>query len=319
MSGEPERRAGQQQVPRLKELSVLGHGGFRRLAYAEWGPPKAERTIVCVHGLSRTGRDFDTLAAALAERGARVVTPDLPGRGRSEWLTSPAHSTDRAYTRAMSALIARLDVERVDWIGTSLGGHIGMLMAAEHATPVARLVLNDFGARVPAAALMRIGRYLAQSWRFASIDEMEVHLREVHAPFGKLSDAQWRHLAEHSAAPDGCGGWRFHFDPGIGTRFGVPLWLDVVLWQVWDRIECPVLILRGEHSDLLARTTVGEMTRRGVAGKAGRVSAVEFADCGHAPALMDSEQIAAVGEFLFPAGHASCRIAPTRQPAASTP
>ena len=306
--------------PRLKELPVLGHGGFRRLAYAEWGSPKAERTVVCVHGLSRTGRDFDTLAAVLAERGARVVAPDLPGRGRSEWLASPAHYTDDTYTHAMSALIARLDVERVDWVGTSLGGHIGMLMAAERATPVGQLVLNDFGARVQAAALRRIGVYLARSWRFALIEEMEAHLRDVHAPFGKLSDAQWRHLAEHSAAPDGRGGWRFHFDPGIGARFAVPLWLDVVLWPVWDKIECPVLILRGEHSELLARVTVAEMTRRGAAGKAGRVGAVEFADCGHAPALMDGAQIAAVGDFLFAAPPAPPgAAAPARQPAASTP
>ena len=306
--------------PRLKELSVLGHGGFRRLAYAEWGPPKAERTIVCVHGLSRTGRDFDTLATALAEQGARVVAPDLPGRGRSEWLDSPAHYTDRAYTRAMSALIARLDVEQVDWVGTSLGGHIGMLVAAERATPVSRLVLNDFGARVSAAALRRIGSYFARSWRFTSIDQMEAHLRDVHAPFGKLSDAQWRHLAEHSAAPDDRGGLRFHFDPGIGARFGIPLWLDVVLWQVWDKIECPVLILRGEHSELLARSTVCEMVRRGVAGKAGRVSSIEFADCGHAPALMDSAQITAVKAFLFPAGRApSDAAAPSRQPTVGTP
>ena len=308
------------EVPRLKDLPVLGHGGFRRLAYAEWGPPKAERTIVCVHGLSRTGRDFDILAAALAGQGARVIAPDLPGRGRSEWLASPAHYTDRAYMRAMSALIARLDVEQVDWIGTSLGGHIGMMMAAEPATPVSRLVLNDFGARVSAAALMRIGSYLAKSWRFASIDEMEAHLRDVHAPFGKLSDAQWRHLAEHSAAPDGRGGLRFHFDPGIGARFGVPLWLDVVLWQIWDKIECPVLILRGERSELLARSTVGEMIRRGAAGRAGRVGSVEFADCGHAPALMDGAQIAVVGEFLFPARRApSDAAAPVRQPAAGAP
>ena len=306
--------------PRLKEVSVLGHGGFHRLAYAEWGPPQAERTIVCVHGLSRTSRDFDPLARVLAGQGARVVAPDLPGRGRSEWLASPTHYTDRAYTRAMATLIARLDVAQVDWIGTSLGGNIGMLMSAERATPVSRLVLNDFGARVSAAALRRIGSYLAKGWRFRSMEEMEAHLRDIHAPFGKLSDAQWRHLVEHSAAPDGAGGLRFHFDPGIGARFGVPLWLDVALWQLWDRIECPVLILRGEYSDLLARSTVDEMTRRGAAARAGRVSAVEFADCGHAPALMDDAQIAVVRDFLFAARpELPQAAAPIRPPAGSTP
>ena len=304
--------------PALKELPVLGRGGFRRLAYAEWGSPRAERTIVCVHGVSRNGRDFDTLAEALAERGARVVVPDLPGRGRSEWLASSAHYTDRAYANAMSTLIARLNVEEVDWIGTSLGGHIGMMMSAEHATPVRRLVLNDFGARVSASALRRIGNYLGKRWRFDTLDELEAHVREIHAPFGKLTDAQWRHLAQHSAVPDPAGGFRFHFDPGIGMRFAIPILIDVVLWQLWDRIECPVLIVRGQDSDLLAASTVSEMQRRGPAGKAGKVSSVEFPDCGHAPALMDPAQIAAIQSFLFPDAAAPSSRKP-RQVAASTP
>jgi len=309
--------------PRLKELPVYGHGGFHRLAYAEWGPVQAERTVVCVHGVSRTGRDFDVLAAALAEQGARVVAPDLPGRGRSDWLDASAHYTDRAYLRAMAALIARLDVEAVDWVGTSLGGHIGMMMAAERATPIRRLVLNDFGARVSAAALRRIGAYLGRSWRFASIEELEAHLRDIHAPFGALSDAQWRHLAETSAAPDGAGGLRFHFDPRIGMRFAIPIWLDVVLWQLWDQIDCPVLLLRGADSDLIDARTVDDMKRRGPASKAGRFTAVEIAGCGHAPALMDAAQVAIVGDFLFdrsapdaPAGGAD---APNPQPVTASP
>ncbi|MFL9910057.1 alpha/beta fold hydrolase [Paraburkholderia sp. RL17-337-BIB-A] len=285
--------------PKLKQVSVIGRGGFHKLAYTEWGPPTAEQTVVCVHGVSRTGRDFDMLAAALAAKGMRVIVPDLPGRGRSEWLASPSHYTDRAYTRAMSTLIARLDVEKVDWVGTSLGGHIGMLMAAEPGTPVRRLVLNDFGARVSARALRRIGSYLTRSWRFASIDEVETHLREVHAPFGKLTDAQWRHLAQHSAVPDDSGGFRFHFDPGIGFRFAIPVLLDVVLWHVWDKIDCPVLILRGEDSDLLTRSTVDAMLKRGPASSDGRVITFEFPDCGHAPALMDDAQIAVIKKYLL--------------------
>ena len=286
--------------PRLKELQVLGRDGFRRLAYAEWGPAKAARTVVCVHGVSRSGRDFDTLAAALAEAGARVIAPDLPGRGRSEWLADAAHYTDRAYTGAMSALIARLDTEEVDWIGTSLGGHIGMLLAAEKATPIRRLVLNDFGARISATALRRIGAYLSQTWRFETIEEVELHLRDALAPFGKLSDAQWHHLALHSARSDPAGGLRLHFDPAIGARLAVPMWLDVVLWHVWDKIECQVLIVRGAESDLLSAHTVELMLGRGLAAGAGRVFATEFAGCGHAPALMDREQIAVIEDFLFP-------------------
>jgi pimeloyl-ACP methyl ester carboxylesterase len=284
--------------PKLKQVDVIGRGGFHKLAYADWGPPKAERTVVCVHGVSRNGHDFDVLAASLAGQGMRVIVPDLPGRGRSEWLASPSHYTDRAYVRAMSTLIARLDVEQVDWVGTSLGGHIGMLMASERGTPVRRLVLNDFGARVSAAALRRIGSYLTRSWRFASLDEVEAHLRDVHAAFGKLSDAQWRHLAQHSAVEDDAGRLRFRFDPGIGMRFAIPILLDVILWHVWDKIVCPVLILRGEDSDLLARSTVDAMLKRGPGAIAGRVTAVEFPDCGHAPALMDDAQIGVIQNYL---------------------
>jgi len=228
-----------------------------------------------------------------------VIAPDLPGRGRSDWLVSPLHYTDRAYTLAMSALIARLDVPQVDWIGTSLGGHIGMMLAAETGSPISRLVLNDFGARISASALRRIGGYLGKHWRFDSMAYLEAHLREVHAPFGPLTDAQWRHLAESSAVAAGDGRLRFHYDPAIGQRFAIPLWLDVVLWQLWDRIECPVLILRGEHSDLLSAETVAQMMKRGPASRSGRVSAVEIGDCGHAPALVAPDQIDVIKRFVL--------------------
>jgi pimeloyl-ACP methyl ester carboxylesterase len=285
--------------PRLREVSVLGRDGLRRLAYAEWGPPNAAQTIVCVHGVSRSGRDFDVLAADLAERGARVVCPDLPGRGRSDWLSSSAHYTDRAYLRAMATLVARLDVDEVDWVGTSLGGHIGMMLAAEPETPIRSLVLNDFGARVSASALRRIGMYLLRSWRFDTIEQAEAHLRDIHAPFGRLTDDQWRHLTMHSLSPVASGGFRFHYDPAIAGRFTVPLFLDVVLWQLWERVACPVLVLRGEESDLLSRETVAAMRQRGAAARANRVEVVPIPGCGHAPALMDGTQIALVRDFLF--------------------
>ena len=286
--------------PRLKEVPVLGHQGFRRLAYAEWGSPSASQTIVCVHGVSRNGRDFDALALQLAEDGARVIAPDLPGRGRSEWLASAAHYTDCAYTRAIATLIARLDVEQVDWVGTSLGGHIGMLMAAEPHSPVRRLVLNDFGARISARALQRIGAYLRKEWRFGGLREAEAHLREIHAPFGPLTDAQWRHLAEHSVVAEGDDGTLgFRHDPAIAARFTVPIMFDIVLWTLWEQVECPVLILRGASSDLLSAATVAEMKARGPAARAGRVRAVELPGCGHAPALMDAAQIGVVRDFLI--------------------
>lgn len=303
--------------PLLREVPVLGRDGFLRLAYAEWGSPSAAQTVVCLHGVSRNGRDFDILAADLAERGARVICPDLPGRGRSDWLASPAHYTDRAYTRAMATLIARLDVEQVDWVGTSLGGHIGLLMAASPNSPIRRLVLNDFGARISAAALGRIGTYLRKDWRFGTLEEADAHLRDIHAPFGKLTDSQWRHLAEHSTVEAGDGTLRFHYDPGLAMRFAVPLLFDVVLWPLWEAIECDVLILRGEASDLISAATVAEMQRRGRAARAGRVRAAELAGCGHAPALMDAAQSKLVREFLMPGAlaRASSAGARSRQPA----
>jgi len=305
--------------PVVKQVSVLGHGGFRRLAYAEWGSPTAPRTVVCVHGVSRSGRDFDALARSLAEQGARVIAPDLPGRGSSEWLAASAHYTDRAYTSAMSTLIARLDVEKVDWIGTSLGGHIGMMLAAEHATPIRSLVLNDFGAKVAAAALRRIGGYLTRTWRFDTIQALEAHVREALEPFGQFSDEQWHHLSLHSAVPHPAGGFRFHFDPAIGARFAVPIWFDIVLWQLWDKIDCPVLILRGEHSDLLSSSTVETMLKRGAAARAGKVSAVEIAGCGHAPALLDAEQISIVQRFILDDGADATNRTPPRPRTCASP
>ncbi|HEY2967124.1 MAG TPA: alpha/beta hydrolase [Casimicrobiaceae bacterium] len=291
-------RSASAEIPRLDDVSVLGPHGFVRMAYADWGPIGAERTVVCVHGMSRNGRDFDVLAQRFARNGVRVVAPDLPGRGWSEWLE---HSEDYAtplYLSAMSALIARLGAREVDWVGSSLGGHIGMELAALPGTPIRRLVLNDFGARIAAAALHRIAAYLRVARTFASIAEMEAYLREIHAHFGALSDAQWRHLAEHSAVATGEGRYRHHYDPAIARAFAWPLMLDITLWHVWDRVECPVLILRGEHSDLLLPGCVREMLRRGRAAVEGKVRTVDIPGCGHAPSLMADDTIGLISDFL---------------------
>ena len=282
-------------TPRLDDVSVLGPHGFVRVAYADWGPIDAERIVVCVHGMSRNGRDFDVLAQRFAEWGVRVVAPDLPGRGRSEWLE---HSEDYAtplYLSAMSALIARLGAREVDWVGSSLGGHIGMELAALPGTPIRRLVLNDFGARVAAGALHRIAEYLRVERRFASIAEMEAYL--------------WRHLAEHSAVATADGRYRQHYDPAIARAFAWPLMLDITLWHVWDEVECPVLILRGEHSDLLLPGCVREMLRRGRAASQGKVRTVDIPACGHAPSLMADATIDLIGEFLELGSPAATRTA----------
>jgi len=252
-----------------------------------------------MHGLTRNGRDFDFLAERLAALAMRVVAPDLPGRGRS---APVAHAEDYGtplYLAVAGALIAHLGVQEVDWVGTSLGGHIGMELAARPGSPIRRLVLNDFGARVPAAALQRIGTYLRSTPTFRTLQEVEAYLREIYAPFGTLGDAQWRHLAEHSVIGES-GQLRLNYDPKIGTQFSRPMYLDVSLWRVWEQVECPVLILRGQNSDLLRPETVVEMKRRGTAATQGRVESIEIANCGHAPALMVDEQVRLIEDFLLP-------------------
>ena len=210
--------------------------------------------------------------------------------------------------------IARLGVEQVDWVGTSLGGHIGMMLAAQHAPPHTATGTERFRSAHLVGCTSKNRRLPESSMALDSLEELDVHLRDALAPFGKLSDVEWRHLATHSAVPDEKGGWRFHYDPAIGHRFSIPMWLDVVLWPLWEEIECPVLVLRGEHSDLLSAETVQSMLERGPAAKAGKVTAVEFADCGHAPALMDPQQISVVREFLAePSGTRIPRSAGSRR------
>ena len=284
--------------PRFGEVKALGAHGFVRVAYVEWGPPNAEQVVLCVHGLTRNARDFDFLAQRLARRGHRVIAPDLPGRGNSDWVPNAADYHTPLYLASMSAVIARAGVDQVDWVGTSLGGHIGMELAALPSSPIRRLVLNDFGARIAGVALGRIATYMRVKRHFSSIDDLESHLRTIHEPFGKLTDAQWRHLAMHSAVKTDEGDYRQHYDPAIGRLFTWPLMVDISLWHVWEKVTCPTLILHGEDSDLLHASTVREMQRRGLAAKRGLVRAIEVRDCGHAPALMADYQTTLVDEFL---------------------
>src|SRR5215469_1117425 len=264
-----------------RTLSCIGPHGLHRLAYVEWpGPSRDAPTLLCVHGLTRNGRDFDVLAQALSAH-YRVVCPDMPGRGKSEWLSDPADYTYPLYLGDITTLIARLDVERVDWVGTSMGGIIGMLFAAMPNAPVGKLVLNDVGALVPKAGIERIASYVGLDPSFPDLAALEAALRLVAAPFGPLSDAQWRHLATHSVRrkPDGSIG--FAYDPKLGDAFRQAPIEDVALWNFWDAIARPVLVIRGAQSDILTAADAAAMTQRGP-----RAQLVEFAGIGHAPALM---------------------------------
>lgn len=284
-----------QETLRAGSLRCLSPKGFHRMAYTEWGARGCARVVLCVHGLTRSGRDFDRLAAALAGAGCRVVCPDVVGRGQSDWLADPADYGFPQYMADMTVLLARLEAEEVDWVGTSMGGLIGMMLAAQPRTPLRRLVLNDVGPFLPKAALARIATYAGRDPRFANAAAAQAYLREVHADFGELGDADWRHLTETSIAPAGeRGGVRLRYDPAIGAAFRDRPLEDVDLWPVWDRVSCPSLVLRGARSDLLTPETAAEMARRGPGAEV-----VEITGCGHAPALMDAGQIGLVRDWLL--------------------
>lgn len=279
-------------TPRMADVLGLSPGGFHRVAYVEWGDPTAPVTI-CVHGLTRNGRDFDRLAADLAASGRRVVCPDMVGRGLSDRLADPAHYGYPQYLADMTTLIARLDTGPVDWVGTSMGGLIGLLLAAQPKNPIRRLVLNDVGPFVPKAALERIATYVGQAPTFRDEAEVEAYLRRIHASFGALSDEDWRYLTHHATRPRSDGLLELRYDPGIGKAFTEAPLDDIDLWQVWDRISCPVLALRGSLSDLLLAETAAEMARRGPGAELHEIAGV-----GHAPMLMAPEQIVLVRDWL---------------------
>jgi pimeloyl-ACP methyl ester carboxylesterase len=275
----------------IRRVQVEGPDGSYGLSYAEWGRADAARTVVCVHGLTRNGRDFDHLAAVLQNR-ARVICPDMVGRGLSDPLGDPEYYALPTYVAHMLQMIDKLDLREVDWVGTSMGGLIGMGVAASGA-PIRRLVLNDIGPFIPKTALERINMYLGLSLSFASLEALEAHLREIHAGFGALSDAEWRHLAEHSASRREDGTFRLSYDQRLGEPMKRGPIEDVDLWPVWEQIRCPVLVLRGVQSDLLLAQIAAEMTRRGP-----RAEVVEIDGTGHAPALMAKDQIEIVRDWL---------------------
>ena len=267
--------------------------GGRRIIKKKKGDPHNPRVLVCVHGLTRNGRDFDDLARAMAPH-YRVICPDVVGRGRSGWLAVKDDYQLPTYVADMITLIARLDVETVHWVGTSMGGLIGMIIASMPDNPIRRLVLNDVGPVVTAASLRRIGQYVGNAPVFLSYEAGESYIREVSAPFGRLTDAQWRHLSETSLK-EVEGGWAMRYDPGIGEPFRkTPILADVNLWPIYEAISSPTLVMRGAESDLLLHEPAAQMATRGP-----KARLVEVPDVGHAPTLMNAHQIAPIRDFLL--------------------
>ena len=301
---------------RQQYFHALGNGSFHRIAYTDWGQVDNPHVVVCVHGLARNSRDFDYLAAALTPE-CRAVCMDVAGRGASDWLDNKSQYTFSTYQADAAAMLARASAPvggrwfsrrsaepRIDWVGTSMGGLIGLFLAAKKNSPIRRLVLNDVGALVPWSALFRMKGYITRGRRFSSEQDVEAYLREVCAPFGPLTDEQWRHMARHGAGHNGDGSLQLRYDPAIGEGLhghidpefpiGPDLLRGIDLWNIWSKLECPTLVLRGAQSEVLLPATLAEMRARKP-----DLEVAEFEGVGHAPALMSTEQIRVVKQFLL--------------------
>jgi pimeloyl-ACP methyl ester carboxylesterase len=279
---------------RQGQVQCITPSGLHQLAYTEWGDSANSRVLICVHGLSRCGRDFDSLARAMAG-DYRVVCPDVPGRGLSGWLKNPMEYQVQTYVADMVTLLARLNAGCVHWVGTSMGGLIGMTLASLPETPVQKLVLNDVGPIITAVSLARIGEYLGKAPTFPDFASAIHYIRAVSASFGRHSDTEWSVLTEHVTRRQTDGSYRMHYDPAIAVPFNAAIPdKDIELWPYYDAIRCPTLVIRGALSDLLERKTVQAMSGRGP-----RPKTVEIPDVGHAPTLMHEDQINIVRDFLL--------------------
>jgi pimeloyl-ACP methyl ester carboxylesterase len=279
-----------------------------RMAYWQWGNPSSEHVVLCVHGLTRQGRDFDALAQGLLDKSngnLRVVCPDVVGRGHSDWLKNAEAYQLPTYAADMLALLAQLRPSTLDWVGTSMGGLIGMAVCGTPDLPlpvtVRRLVLNDVGPALEWKALQRIGEYLGHTGRFTSVQQAADLMWTVSSSFGPHTSKDWLALSKHMVKPmaDGSGDLTLHYDPAIAQPFSqmteasVP-GSEAQLWQLYDHIQAKTLLVRGAESDLLSRQTALDMAQRGP-----KASLIEFVGVGHAPTFVANDQIAAVASFLL--------------------
>ena len=277
--------------PTLRHVTCASPRGLHRIGYAEWGRPDAP-VVMCVHGLTRNGRDFDPLARRLSDR-YRVICPDMIGRGTSDRAADPSLYAVPQYVADCVTLVARLGVEQLTWIGTSMGGLIGMALAALPGNAIARLILNDVGPVIEAGGLARIGRYVGGDPVFESFEDGERALRELTAEFGPHSDEQFRYLSRHYVVRrDGM--WKFHYDPAIAAAArSAPPGPPPPMWALYDAIRCPTRVVRGENSDILGADVAVEMTRRGPRARVEQIPGV-----GHAPTFIADDQIAVIERLL---------------------
>ena len=287
---------------KIKSVQCLSLAGLHRMSYKEWGDESNPNVLVCVHGVTRVGDDFDNMARALAG-DYRVICPDIVGRGRSGWLKNPQLYRIPQYVSDIVTLLARVlpdgEPQQVDWFGTSMGGLIGLGLASLPDNPVRKLVLNDIGPVLAPIALQRIGDYIGQDLRFDTFDEAAKFIRDVSLTFGPHTEDEWHKLATDVLRQDKDGKWVRHYDMGLALPFrsATPESAEAdeaMLWAAYDAIRCPTLLVRGAESDLLSPETAALMAQRGP-----KPTLVEIPGVGHAPTFIHDDQIAIVKQFLL--------------------
>lgn len=277
----------------IDSVLCLNPRGVHKMVYRSWGQPDNPRVLICVHGLARNGRDFDDLARALSTE-YRVICPDVVGRGESDWLPEGAPYEIGQYVQDMMMLINRLNVRTVSWLGTSMGGIIGLALAALPGSPIRRLMLNDIGALVPKASLKRIASYMGER-RFSGLAEAEQYLRNNYPALRNISDEQWKHLAAHSVRELPMGQFGLHYDPQISLAASRAAGMnqDIDLWPFWLAIRCPRALIWGAQSDVLLAETVQQMQ-----AQTPGLETLTLPDIGHAPSLMESDQIQWIQDWM---------------------
>lgn len=299
--------------PRLEWVNCPHPEGQHRMAYWCWGKPDARHVVVCVHGLTRQGRDFDRLAQALvaqSEGSMQVICPDVAGRGRSEWLSNASLYQLPQYASDMLAMLAQVQtqlgpdrpIQRLDWVGTSMGGLIGLVLAGQPGLPlpsaIRRLVLNDVGPAITWHSVMRMQAFVGQFGQYQDLDEAAAALWSVSQGFGPVTPEVWREMSLHMTRPGSEGRLTLHYDPAIGVPVRAltqeaAAAAEATLWSLYDQIRSETLLIRGQESDLLTSETAQAMTQRGP-----RASLAIWPGCGHAPTLTGDDQISVVARFL---------------------
>lgn len=282
----------------LKKVQCISPAGLHSITYKEWGHPNNPHILVCVHGITRVSDDFDFLASVLCEK-LRVICPDMVGRGRSEYLKNPMYYTISQYVSDIITLLAKVHARTIDWLGTSMGGLIGMQLCSLKNNPIRRLILNDIGILTDRKILLAISNYIEQNICFDSFNDAASYIRAISINFGEHTESQWKKLAHDVLYQDKNGKWKQHYDPNLAVPLKTMALKKTqpslkVLWKTYDAICCPTLLIRGKNSNVLLPDTAHEMTKRGP-----HATLIEFDNIGHAPTFLHINQVKTVKQFLF--------------------